>query len=315
MAYTPIQSPLKYFGGKKKLLKTLLALIPKHTIYVEPFCGSASLFFAKPPSPIEVINDKDEAIINFFRVLREHPDELVRAVELTPYSRKEHEIAVATLDDKNLPPVERARRLVIAINQSFSGIYNGSWSYTFVPSRNCPDVWNKLPEKIRLAALRLKRAHIECGDFEEVMVRWDSEDTFFYLDPPYPIVVYQEGYRIKMEMHDHLRLLRLLKRLKGKWLLSTYENPLYDRELKGYRKLKVEVVKYSGYDKSSEEERRPEAVEVLYLNYEPPKTPIYEFSASLTSFLEGGEEFEREESKEISSPVIEPGQLTLDNFL
>lgn len=82
--------PLKWVGSKWQLADWIASTFPPHRVYVEPFAGSAAVFFRKHPSPIEVLNDLDGSVINFFRVLRAQPDALIRAIELTPFARDEY---------------------------------------------------------------------------------------------------------------------------------------------------------------------------------------------------------------------------------
>src|SRR5574339_214313 len=103
-------SALNYFGGKSRHLDWILPLIPPHKNYVEPFCGSAVVFLNKRPSPIETISDLDGRLINFFKVLREHPDKLIDLLSLTPYSRNEYQLSKHISED----PIEDARRYFIA---------------------------------------------------------------------------------------------------------------------------------------------------------------------------------------------------------
>lgn len=82
-----------WYGGKFSHLKWLLPLLPKTNHYCEPFAGSGSVLLNRDPSPVETYNDIDGELVNFFRVLRERGDELIRAVTLTPFSREELLIA------------------------------------------------------------------------------------------------------------------------------------------------------------------------------------------------------------------------------
>jgi len=118
---------------------------------------------------------------------------------------------------------------------------------------------------------RLSGVVIECDDFEKVIKRWDGEDVFFYCDPPY-YVERAEKYYSGFMVEDHERLLRLLKRVRGKWLLSGYGNELYDRELVGYNRFEFEVVKHSYYKTGSGEGLvKPRVKEVLWCNYDVSK--------------------------------------------
>src|SRR5947208_3538637 len=86
-----INSPFKWVGGKSRLRKYIIPLIPPHTCYAEPFCGAAWVLFGKPPSDVEVINDIDQDIVSFFRVVKEHPEALIDSFDLALVSRAEFE--------------------------------------------------------------------------------------------------------------------------------------------------------------------------------------------------------------------------------
>jgi len=107
--YHAVNSPIKWVGGKSRLRKQIVELLPAHTCYVEPFAGAAWVLFAKPPSDVEVLNDKDQELINFFRVLKEKPEELIASFDWDLVSRAEFE-RLASLEPCKLTDVQRAHR-------------------------------------------------------------------------------------------------------------------------------------------------------------------------------------------------------------
>ncbi len=153
-----IPLPIRYSGGKSTLAQWIVSFMPKHTVYVEPFAGGGSVFFSKPPSELEVINDLNGDIVNFFRVLRERGDELIEVIKNTPYSREEWR-AAHNLDIAD--PLERARRLFILSWQSY-GSYGGGkkngWRTTKSVGFSTPvENWGNL-RRLELARDRLKMA-------------------------------------------------------------------------------------------------------------------------------------------------------------
>ena len=114
---SPRRPALRYYGGKWRLAPWIISHFPPHICYVEPFCGAASVFLRKPPAEFEVINDLDGEVVNFFRVLRDRTDELIRAIVATPYSRAEYDEAWQTVEE----PLERARRYYIRAWQGWGG--------------------------------------------------------------------------------------------------------------------------------------------------------------------------------------------------
>lgn len=179
-----MKTPLTYYGGKQKLAPQIVALMPRHTAYLEPFAGGAAVLFAKPRAERETLNDVDGQIMRFWRALRDRPEELASAVACTPYGRAEWEASREPADDD----VEAARRLLVNVDQSFSRSRE-SWSPPSMlkdrKGRWQPRTWQDHPHRIRAAANRLANVCLECGDAVEMIPRWDLPDTVIYVDPPY----------------------------------------------------------------------------------------------------------------------------------
>ena len=177
-----MRTPLTYYGGKQKLAAQIVALMPSHTAYLEPFAGGAAVLFAKPRAPRETLNDLDGQIIRFWRALRDRPEELARAVELTPYSREEW----GASREPSTDDVEAARRLLVNVDQSFAQS-RGSWRPGQLTGcgRWRPGVWENLPPRLLAAAERLRGVSLENGDALELIPKWDRADAVVYVDPPY----------------------------------------------------------------------------------------------------------------------------------
>lgn len=221
---------LRYTGAKWKLADWIISQFPPHQLYCEPFCGSAAIFFRKPISPIEVLNDAYGDLVNFFRVLRERPNELIHQIQLTPFSREEYELAYEPSDD----PLERARRFYVLCWQSF-GAYAGKKSGWRVQKNTHRGTkitreWKRL-DGLRYGANRLLDAQIENKDAIEVIQYFDSPTTLFYVDPPYVKSVRSEGSRSRYEHEmndaDHRRLADVLHQIQGMVVLSGYDSRLY----------------------------------------------------------------------------------------
>ena len=206
-----------YYGGKQFLAKHIVPMIPKHRLYVEPFCGGAALFFAKPKSEIEVLNDELEVIVNFFRVLRNTPDDLIRLLQVTPYSRVEYEDSVLVCENDS--EIERARKFFVNIVQSFNHKINGGWSYS--RTNVSVGLWKSAMNQLYQCADRLTDAILEHKDALDVIKIFDSPDTFFYLDPPYPNT--DQGHYGGYTEADFYNLIDLLTSIKGKFILSNYK--------------------------------------------------------------------------------------------
>jgi len=232
-----LPAPIFLPGGKSRLVRVLLPLVPYGNdvqIYAEPYCGSAALFFAKRPHPIEVLNDLDRRLVNLFRALQdpERFSRLRHRLRHTPYARAEFERALEILDREDADPVDRAWALFVARNQSFSGNMK-TWGRSLAESErgvaSCVNKWLS-----RLAFLdewhrRLMMAQIDCVDALEFIEYWDTEKTFFYIDPPYhPDTWGVSSVCIRAaDREHHQRLVRRLLDLKGFALVSGYYHPDY----------------------------------------------------------------------------------------
>jgi DNA adenine methylase len=158
-----VRTPLTFYGGKQKLAAQIVALMPSHTAYMEPFAGGAAVLFAKPRAERETLNDLDGQIMAFWRALRDRPEELASAVSLTPYSRTEWQASRDPAGDD----IEAARRLLVNVDHSFSRSRD-SWSPPSLlkdrKGRWQPRTWEDMPRRIRVAAGRLSNVCLECGD-------------------------------------------------------------------------------------------------------------------------------------------------------
>lgn len=241
-----ITRPLfRYHGGKFRLAPWLLEHFPAHQTYVEPFGGGASVLLRKERCPREIYNDLDGEIVNVFRVMRDQPAALIRALELTPYAREEHELSFTPTTD----PVEQARRTLARSYMSYGttftrrNVTDGRLQRTgFRAMRRDATTtamdWAGLPEAFRVVAARLVGVLIEHRDACTVMEDHDSEQTLHYIDPPYvqstrPCASSRShlGYAIELSDDDHRRVAATVRRLKGAVIVSGYPSELYDREL------------------------------------------------------------------------------------
>lgn len=163
-------------------------MMPAHDVYLEPFAGGAAVLFRKPRAARETLNDLDGAVAAFWRVVRDQPRELAAAIELTPYSRDEWGRCRRDLDAGDVDDVERARRLLVTIDQSFART-GDSWSPPSIfrerRGRWQPGTWDNLPEKIINAAARLRAICVESADAMRLIERFDVPGAVIYCDPPY----------------------------------------------------------------------------------------------------------------------------------
>ena len=212
-------------------------MLPDCHHYCEPFAGSAALLLNRPPSPVETYNDLDGEVCNFFRVLRDHSDELVRLIALTPFSREEFGIACEI--DPDLPPIERARRFYVRARQVRTGLAQsasiGRWANCMNTSRRgmsgVVSRWLGGVEALADVAERLLRVQIENRPALNVLDIYDSDGTLFYCDPPYVHHTRGDSNAYAFEMTDaqHEELAEKLNSIRGKVAMSNYDSNFLDR--------------------------------------------------------------------------------------
>jgi DNA adenine methylase len=262
----PVQTPLRYYGGKKAMVKDLLPLVPPHDCYVELCGGAGSFLFAKEPAKIEVFNDIDLDIIRFFKIARDpvNGPRLVRALNLTPYHVYEHELGQNRTDD--MDDVEWARRLFCDDRMSYNGHLGGSFSRC--NTANVAPKYFKTVNRLDRIRHRLSNVVFENGDFATVIAKYDTQDTFFFFDPPYLPSTRRtpNAYRYEMSEGDHIRLLNVVKGVKGKVMLCGYRSPLYGEHLRGWHVREFQVRCAADTRTGS----RGYRTEVVWMNYEPP---------------------------------------------
>ena len=215
-----MRGPLAYIGGKNAIANQIIALFPKHEAYVEAFAGGAQVFFRKDPSKVEVLNDLDREIVNFYRVCQQHYEELVRYMRFTLVSRAWFELfektAPATLTD-----IQRAARHLYLSKTCYAGLVrNRAFSvHVSEPPGFNPE---RIPSLIQETHHRLARVGIECLPYGEILRRYDRPTTLFYLDPPY---YGRKLYKFNLDPDDFLAMAELVGTLQGKFVLSLNDVP------------------------------------------------------------------------------------------
>lgn len=233
---------LRYHGGKFRLAEWVIAHFPPHSCYVEPYAGAASVLMQKPRSPAECINDRDDRVVNVFRVLRDpqKAEALRRRLELTPFARTEFEAAYGEPTD-DIDAAAKSLALSF-MGQGSDGVTRGYRTGFRCALRNRDNrglpshEWADWPEVIPYFVDRLQGVAIENTDAIQVMLRLDSPTTLHYVDPPYPHSTRsasrtKHGYRFEMTDDDHRKLAEVLRDLQGLVVLSGYPCELYDDEL------------------------------------------------------------------------------------
>lgn len=232
-----MKPPVPYFGGKITIGPAIAALLPPHSHYVEPYCGSLAVLLAKAPSQMETVNDLDGALITFWRVLRNRPDELARACSLTPHSRIEQATAYDVSDDPD--DLELSRRVWVQLTQGRAGTRRQTgWRHYVKPAggTSMPSYLDGYVERMASAAARLHEVSLESGPALDLIAKYGAEpEVLLYVDPPYlgsTRCRSWDGYPNEMRTGaEHRELAAVLHAARAAVVLSGYPSDLYDREL------------------------------------------------------------------------------------
>ena len=264
-----MKAPLTYYGGKQQLAKTILGLIPEHRLYCEPFLGGAAIFFAKEPSKVEIVNDTNGELINFYEVLQRDYTALEKEVAISLHSRKLHTHAWVVYQTPELfDRVKRAWAIWMLANSSYSHILDGGFGYDKSTGGTTKSMANKRASFSEDYAIRLQNTQIECCDALKVIRSRDTADAFFYCDPPY--VGTDCGHYDGYTQEDFDGLISLLETLQGKFLLSSFRNKNLKEAIKRNGWYSFEIRMQCSMTNRFESKRSK--VEVLTANY-PIKAP------------------------------------------
>jgi DNA adenine methylase len=238
---TAIKPPVPYYGGKITLAPQIVDLFPAHQHYVEPYCGSLAVLLAKPRSVMETVNDLDGDLVTFWRVLRDHPAEMVRVCALTPHSRAEHQAAYGRDDVDDL---ETARRVWVQLTQGRAGLRKRTgWRHHVDPvgsSAGMPDYLDGYVRRMLPAAERLAGVSLESKPALDLIAKYGVNDqVLLYVDPPYLGSTRSgsswNGYQVEMRGDDeHRKLADALQACAASVVLSGYPSALYDELYAGW---------------------------------------------------------------------------------
>ncbi|CAA0111475.1 Modification methylase DpnIIA [BD1-7 clade bacterium] len=254
---------IPWVGGKRKLADQIFPLFPEHTCYVEPFCGAAALYFMKEPSKVEVINDVNGDVVNLYRVVKHHLEELYKQFKWVLTSRENWHWLQAT-PAETLTDVQRAARFLYLQKLAFGGKVEGQSFGTATSSRPRFNIFT-LEQDLADAHYRLSNTTIERLDWLEIIKRYDRPHTLFYCDPPYWET---EGYGVDFPWEQYERMAELTKTIQGKIIISINAHPDI-REL--FNHLPVVEVDYQ-YTVGGAS-KRTDCVELIYGNWEGGKVP------------------------------------------
>ncbi len=262
---TPCPRPvMRYYGGKFRIAAEIVALMPAHDIYVEPYGGgAASVLLSKPVTPCEIYNDLCGDVVNVFRQLRDSGEALLRGLFLTPYAREEYQRAYEPTTDA----LEAARRFVFrstaGMGSDSSRRMNGFRTTLDDGKYAHANSWATLPESLALVCERLRGVIVENKNAAEILLQFDGPKTLHYIDPPYLAATRKQTARAyKHEMltaEEHEALLELVLSLQGNVIISDYDHALYRSKLKGWA-----VREFKQRD-----QRNGQRKELTWLNFEP----------------------------------------------
>ena len=260
-----MKTPLTYYGGKQSLSKKIVKLMPEHRIYVEPFLGGGAVFWAKAPSPLEVLNDTNGEIVNFYEVLRNDFDALNNEIQSSLHSREQHRGAQVIYENSFMfDKIKCAWAVWMLANCSYGSILDGSFGYNLSGAYEC-----KLDAKRKNFVMdmsgRLQKTQIERSDALRVIRSRDTLETFLYIDPPY--VGADQGHYDGYAQKDFDALLGTLDNLKGKFMLSSYRNKSLAEHGKKNGWHTVELRRANAMTSKKPGVRRKEKTKCLTANY------------------------------------------------
>jgi DNA adenine methylase len=289
--------PFAWLGSKATMLDTILPNIPEHRHYVEPFCGTAIVYLRKPLAKLNTLNDIDNNIVNFFRVLqdRDKTKELLRRLRYTPWSKAEYKKACLLLSSgRELDDITRAWAFYVAQYMSMKKSYysdpqgeNFGYKSKVGAGELCYRTFTHRVRRLVENAQKLRQCQIMNDDGIDVMKRFDGKDVFMFVDPPYLSTTVRSKDKIyAAEYNDelHHRLLDFVQTAKSKIMLASYPNELYDKLLDcGWVRIdKMKCISAGHY--TSKRRKQTRRIESLYLNYQPPAScPIVGTTPLLTS--------------------------------
>lgn len=252
---------LKYYGAKWRISKIIIDHFPKHTSYVEVFGGGAGILIQKPVSKMETYNDKWDEVVNYFRMLRDRPAELINKIDLTPWARSEYELSrherVSIQDD----PIEAARRFWVGCQMSIQNMPFGNSGMRVVSKRYKGDFICRRPHSLWAIAKRLKMVQIENLDYKILLEKYEQAAPFtlFYFDPPYLKSTRSSGkvYAYEWDESEHITAAELLNKSQAYVIVSGYKSELYNKLYKGWHVVEFE---------SQTNGNKGSATECLWLN-------------------------------------------------
>ena len=257
-------SPLQWYGGKHSLSRRIVKILPEHDCYCEPMLGGGSLFFTKHPAKVEILNDLDGDLMNFYEHLKDASKRkcLIAALRAVPYSRQAFRRAGQITTD----PLKRAVNFYIRNRQAFNGRGRETWSYS--KKSNKANGWRNVLNRLKVAGDRLECVQLECLDCVVVMQKYDGAGTLHFVDPPYPAQTRTKNspglYAHEFSDDKHIEVLETVKDLAGPVILCSYESDMYSSRLSDWTLATIKVRASGSYHQ--QRNVKPHRIEALYMN-------------------------------------------------
>lgn len=250
-----LNSPLSWLGGKSKLRKEIIKHFPEHSTYIEVFGGAGWVYFGKEPSKVEVFNDINRELINFFRIIKHHKTEFIKSLSSDIVSRDMFD-EYYNSNLNHLTDIQRAVRFFYTVKYSFGSMGNHfGYSTKTSPRKHIFDL-----SQFQEIRSRLQNTYVENLSFDILIPKYDNENSLFFCDPPY---LDTSGYEYPFNETDHIKLKDTLSTISGKFILTINDHPKIRELYKEYNIKETEVA----YSISKESKGRKNYKELIITNY------------------------------------------------
>jgi len=223
------------FGGKCNKAKEISRYFPPHEIFVEPFLGSGAIFLAKPKSKETVINDLDTLMYSIWKNVKSDGDKFDEINKKKPFNfkpdRTKWEKFLKTHSSGS--NIDQLYKSLYVMKNSFNGM-----GTSYSSKRYPPHLQKHYKVELSKYKEKLKKVIIFKKDYKEIILKYDSKNTFFYLDPPYEIAIKKKGYYEHSDI-DLKEMSDILSKIKGKFIMSLDITPSTKKIFKGFYKKKI----------------------------------------------------------------------------
>ena len=262
-----INSPIKWVGGKKNLRKELVEMMPEHYQYVEVFAGALWVMLEKEPCKLEIVNDVNGDLINFYKVIKDEEKckNLINDLYFLPKSRELFDNFDKILEQQRetLSDIDRAVIFYYLLKLVYGGRFDRKKKSFCVSNDGRKQInYDKFPDEFIALHERLRDVYIEKQDYSYILKKYDREDCLFFLDPPY-LDTTEHNYGVNFGLKEYERLKEILSQLKGKWILTCNNKPELCELFKNFNIKNTDV----NYSICSNDKGRKKYEELIITNY------------------------------------------------